>query len=81
MPVGGAGLTDAIPRFHAAMSDAGRDPAEMEIVPFGSLPDPGKLEHFAKIGVTECVFRIPSAGADEVLPTLDKWAGLLEGAP
>ena len=81
IPVGGAGLTDAIPRFHQAVADAGRDPAEMEIVPFGSLPDPGKLAHFAQIGVTECVFRIPSAGADEVLPTLDKWAGLLEGAP
>lgn len=81
IPIGGAGLGDAIPRFQQVVADAGRNPAEMEIVPFGSIPDPGKLEHFAKIGVTECVFRIPSAGADEVLPTLDKWAALLEGAP
>ena len=32
---------------------AGRDPATLEIMPFGSIPDPGKLEHFASIGVTE----------------------------
>lgn len=81
IPVGGAGLSESIPRFLETVADAGRDPSAMEIVPFGSLPDPGKLEHFETIGVTECVFRLPSAGADEVLPTLDKWAALLEGAP
>ncbi len=81
IPVGGAGLSEAIPRYKDAVAAAGRDPEAMEIVPFGSLPDPGKLAHFASIGVTECVFRIPSADADEVLPTLDKWAALLADAP
>ena len=42
-----------------AAEDAGRDPNELEIVPFGSLPDRGKLDYFASIGVTECVFRLP----------------------
>ena len=31
----------------------------------------------ASIGVTECVFRVPSAGADEVLPVLDRWMALI----
>jgi probable F420-dependent oxidoreductase len=77
IPIGGAGLTDAIPRLHAAAVDAGRDPAELEIVPFGSIPDHGKLDHFEKIGVTETVFRLPSAPRDVVLPLLDEQAKLV----
>ena len=49
----------------------------MEIVPFGSLPTPEKLEHFASIGVTEVVMRLPSAGRDEVMPELDRQAELV----
>lgn len=77
IPIGGAGLTDAIPRLRAAVTAAGRDPGTLRIVPFGSLPDPGKLDHFARIGVTECVFRVPSASADVVLPLLDHWTALI----
>ena len=77
IPIGGAGLGDSIPRFRQAMQDAGRDPDAMRIVPFGSHPSPDKLEHFARIGVTECVFRLPSAGRDEVLPVLEEQARLI----
>jgi probable F420-dependent oxidoreductase len=77
IPIGGAGLTTAIPELQRVVADSGRDPATLEIVPFGSIPDRGKLEHFASIGVTECVFRVPSAGADVVLPILDEWAELI----
>ena len=77
IPIGGAGLATAIPQLRDAFAQGGRDPDALEVVPFGSLPDPGKLEHFATIGVTECVFRVPSAPADVVLPILDKWAELL----
>jgi hypothetical protein len=78
IPIGGSGLADAIPRYRAAMEAAGRDPDTARIVPFGSLPTPDKLEHFAAIGVTECVFRLPSAEAAEVLAVLDAQAGLVE---
>lgn len=77
IPIGGAGLTDSIPRLREAVAEAGRDPSALEIVPFGSLPDPGKLDHFERIGVTECVFRIPSAPRDVVLPLLDEQAALV----
>src|SRR5215207_973599 len=77
IPIGGAGLTDAIPRLRAVVAEAGRDPQALEIVPFGSLPDPGKLDHFERIGVTECVFRLPSAPRDVVLPLLDQQAELV----
>jgi probable F420-dependent oxidoreductase len=77
IPIGGGGLTDAIPRLREVVAAAGRDPDLLEIVPFGSLPDPGKLDHFERIGVTECVFRIPSAPRDVVLPLLDEQAALV----
>ena len=77
IPVGGAGLGDAIPRLRERVVEAGRDPSALRIVPFGSIPDPGKLAHFATIGVTECVFRVPTASADVVLPILDEWATLI----
>jgi probable F420-dependent oxidoreductase len=77
IPIGGAGLSTAIPQLRAAAVEAGRDPNSLEIVPFGSIPTPEKLEHFASIGVTECVFRLPSAGRDVVMPILDRQATLL----
>ena len=67
------------PRLREAVAEAGRDPAALEIVPFGSIPDPGKLDHFERIGVTECVFRLPSAPRDVVLPLLDEQAALVAG--
>ncbi|MBV6508154.1 MAG: hypothetical protein JJLCMIEE_01214 [Acidimicrobiales bacterium] len=78
IPIGGSGLTRAIPELRSLLEDAGRDPAALRVVPFGSSPDPGKLEHFERIGVTECVFPLPSAGRDVVLPILDAQADLLE---
>ena len=77
IPIGGAGLTEAIPRLRDAVAAVGRDPEAMEIVPFGSIPDAGKLDHFERVGVTECVFRLPSAPRDVVLPLLDEQAALV----
>ncbi|MGI8663482.1 MAG: LLM class F420-dependent oxidoreductase [Acidimicrobiales bacterium] len=77
IPIGGKGITDAVPRLRDQLAAAGRDPATLEIVPFGSTPDHGKLDHFEKVGVTECVFDLPSAPAEQVLPILDRYAGLV----
>jgi probable F420-dependent oxidoreductase len=77
IPVGGGGLGRSIPELRRRFEEAGRDPATLEVVPFGSIPDAAKLEHFEAIGVTECVFRVPSATADVVLPILDEWAKLI----
>lgn len=77
IPIGGAGVRAALDDLRRAMDAAGRDPAGLRIVPFGSMADRGKLEYFASIGVTEVVLRVPSAGADVVLPRLDAYAALL----
>jgi len=37
---------------------------------FGSRADPKLVEDYQTAGVTRCVFRLPPAGAGEVLPAL-----------
>ncbi len=78
IPIGGAGLTRALPELRRTVKDAGRDPDALEVVPFGTIPDEGKLDHYASIGVTEVVFRLPSADVAEVLPLLDDYARFLD---
>ena len=77
IPIGGAGMRAALPDLYRACEDHGRDPATLEIVPFGTLPDAGKLEYYESIGVTEVVLRIPGGDADRVLPVLDGYAPLV----
>jgi probable F420-dependent oxidoreductase len=74
LPIGGAGLKAALPELRSAFEARGRNPATLQVVPMGVLPDEGKLEHYASIGVTEVVLRLPSAPRDVVMPTLDAYA-------
>jgi probable F420-dependent oxidoreductase len=73
MPIGGAGIREAMPRLRAAWASAGRS-GEPEVVPFGTLPSADKLEYYASIGCTEVVLRLPAAPRDVVLPLLDDYA-------
>jgi probable F420-dependent oxidoreductase len=78
IPIGGAGLAEAVPQLRAAFEEAGRDPATLRVVPFGSLPTHEKLDHFEAVGVTECVFRVPSADRGTVLKVLDEQQVLVD---
>jgi len=77
IPIGGAGMRAALPDLHRACEAVGRDPQTLQIVPFGTVPDAGKLEYYESIGVTEVVLRLPSGGPDRVLPVLDEYAPLV----
>ena len=77
LPIGGAGLREALPKLHAAMEARGRDPKALEIVPMGVFPSEEKLAYYRESGVTECVLRLPSAPRDEVMPVLDDYAKYL----
>ena len=66
-----------MPELRRAVEEAGRDPSILEIVPVAVVPDPGKLDHYEEVGVTEVVFGLPSAPRDTVLPILDKQAALV----
>ncbi|QKG26091.1 TIGR03619 family F420-dependent LLM class oxidoreductase [Actinomadura verrucosospora] len=72
MPIGGAGIREALPDLRRACADAGRD--MVPVVPFGTLPSAEKLDYYASIGVEEVVLRVPGGGRDAVLPVLDGYA-------
>jgi probable F420-dependent oxidoreductase len=74
IPIGGAGLQRTLPELRRAFEARGRDPATLQVVPMGVLPDPAKLEFYASLGVTEAVLRLPSAPRDVVMPLLDDYA-------
>jgi probable F420-dependent oxidoreductase len=77
MPIGGRGLTENLPKLHAAAEAVGRDPKSIRLTVFGSAPDPGKLDHFESLGAERVVFWVPPAPRDKVLPVLDELQKLL----
>jgi probable F420-dependent oxidoreductase len=79
MPIGGAGIADAMPSLHRAMENAGRDPGVVEVVAFGTIPSEGKLEHYRAAGIDEVVLRIPSGPEPSVLACLDDYARFVPG--
>ena len=77
IPIGGAGVNDALPELHREMTERGRDPESLHLVPMGVFPTPKKLDYYREMGCTEVVLRLPGAGREEVLPVLDDYAQLL----
>lgn len=74
MPIGGAGIKQALPELRRLLEARGRDPRALHVVPMGVYPDATKLDYYRAVGVTECVLRLPSAPRDEVMPVLDDYA-------
>jgi probable F420-dependent oxidoreductase len=77
LPIGGRGLTESLPVLRSVWTDAGRDPAALQVVPYAVLPSPGKLAHYAELGIEEVVLQLPSGGEAEVLGLLDTYAAFL----
>ncbi|MFF9117062.1 TIGR03619 family F420-dependent LLM class oxidoreductase [Streptomyces massasporeus] len=71
LPIGGRGLGEALPVLRTVWADAGRDPRALQIVPYAVHPSPGKLAHYADLGIEEVVAQLPPAGEAEVLKALD----------
>ena len=66
-------LLDRLPAFRAMEEQAGRS---VPVTVFGAEDDPARLDAWREAGIERVVFNLPSAGADEVLPLLDRWAAL-----
>jgi probable F420-dependent oxidoreductase len=77
IPFGGAGLKEQLPELRRVVAEAGRDPADLHIVPMGVFPTPEKMAYYTSLGVTECVFRVPNGGPDETLSMLDDYTAYL----
>ena len=77
LPIGGRGLGEALPVLRTVWADAGRDPRALQVVPYAVHPSPGKLAHYADLGIEEVVVQLPPAGEAEVLKVLDGFAAHL----
>jgi probable F420-dependent oxidoreductase len=78
IPIGGRGIREKLPQLREAFEKVGRDPDGVKIVPFGSLPDAGKLEYFKTLGIDEVVLGVDAGTRDVVLPVLDRYATEVE---
>jgi len=77
LPIGGGGLSETLPRLRAQAEGAGRDPASLDVVPFGTLADEGKLEHYARLGIDEVVLRLGAGDEASMLSQLEALAPLV----
>ncbi len=77
MPIYGRDeIIERIPELRRMLSAAGRDPDKFEISIFAAPPQPELLARARDAGVTRCVFGLPPAQAEVVLPLLDRYSEL-----
>jgi probable F420-dependent oxidoreductase len=74
MPIGGrsTSLAERIAELQRMAADAGRGTIPVTI--FGVRPDPAVIEHYREIGVSRCIFPVPSAPSETVMPLLNRYA-------
>jgi len=78
-PRGGANFdpAESMSRLRQAAAEAGRDMATLSVSVFRAPTDKKGLAACAEAGITRAILQLPSAGRDEVLALLDKYAPLL----
>jgi probable F420-dependent oxidoreductase len=79
MPIGGGGIARALPELVREFEAKGRDRSALSVVAFGTIPDPGKLEHLEAAGCSEVVLRVPSGQSSAMLRCLDSYCSYLDG--
>jgi len=57
---------------------AGRDPNAITVSLYGIPADADAVGSYIDVGVHRCIFSLPSAGRDKVLPLLDRYAAVAE---
>ncbi|MFD9360112.1 LLM class F420-dependent oxidoreductase [Streptomyces sp. NPDC060031] len=77
LPIGGGGLTESLPVLRRTWETAGRDPKSLQVVPYAVQPTPGKMAHYAALGIEEVVLQLSSEPEAEVLRVLDGFAQYL----
>ena len=70
-------LLPLLPEFRKMVTDAGRDPASIPISVWGVAQDADLIKKYRDAGVSRIIFQLPAAKADEILPLLDKCAGVI----
>ncbi|MDH4148367.1 MAG: LLM class F420-dependent oxidoreductase, partial [Acidimicrobiia bacterium] len=78
MPIAGRyDIGAQIAQIRQMASEAGRDPASIEFGQFGTPAKPEIVESMIEVGLSRIVLGLPPAGADKVLPLLDRYAELV----
>jgi probable F420-dependent oxidoreductase len=67
-------VSDFLPQFQQMAKEARRDPATLPVTMFRVVEELDRLRHYRDIGIARVVITLPSAGADQVVPILDRWA-------
>jgi probable F420-dependent oxidoreductase len=76
-----ADVTEFLPQFRQMATEAGRDASQIPITIFGATENLDRLKRYHDQGIARVVVSLPSAKADEILPVLDRWAGLIRQMP
>jgi probable F420-dependent oxidoreductase len=72
-------LATEIAALKQLAAEKGRDPKSITISVYGAPADADELARLRAAGVTRAIFGLPPAGADKVLPLLDRYATLVRG--
>jgi probable F420-dependent oxidoreductase len=70
-------IADMIPEFRKMATEAGRDPASIDITVWFPKQDPELMKRYEDLGVSRVVFNLESDKADKVLPVIDSLAELM----
>jgi len=70
-------VTEFLPEFRQMAADAGRDPKTIPVTIFGAPENLDRLKRYQDQGIARAVVTLPSAPGAEILPVLDRWAGLI----
>ena len=69
--------SETLPKFHAMLKEAGRDPASCPVSIFSGPEDADTLKRYRDLGIARVATSLPAAKEDVVLPILDRWAALI----
>jgi probable F420-dependent oxidoreductase len=72
----GPSIEERIAQLPRLASEAGRGP--IPVTAWGVRADPEQIDRWTSLGVSRCIFGLPPAGADEVLPRLKRYAEAMQ---
>ena len=76
IPGRGANIGERMKELQAMAAEAGRGPIPVTV--YCTMARDEVIGHYHEIGVDRCIFWLPSAPAEEVLPALDRYTSLME---
>jgi probable F420-dependent oxidoreductase len=74
------GLAKLMPQYQAMLKEAGRAAADVPITAWNAKLEPDSIKRLRDLGVVRIVTTLPPAGADKVLPILDRCAEMIRQA-